>query len=148
MVCKDGEVGGCVGVCVPIITVLVESARATLDVEHTVDGLDGGDVGGADTSVIDNAGGCGGDAFTSRVDNPLRVLRTQHDDFASREHPAYIRLCGCGHGQVEGGGVEFTRLKIIEVIRSRHPDGLWLGFGGCENKAGLVNAGEGRVAEA
>lgn len=148
VVSKDGEVCGGVGVGVPVIAVLVEATRATLDVEDAVDGLDGGYVGGADTSVIDNAGGGGGDAFTAGVDNPLCILRAEHDDLATREHPAYVRLCGCGHGEVEGGGVEFACGEVVEVVCSRHPDGLGLGFGGSEDEAGLVNAGEGGVTEA
>lgn len=63
MVSKDGEVCGGVGIGVPVIAVLVEATRATLDVEDSVDGLDSGDVSGADTPVVDDTGGGGGDAF-------------------------------------------------------------------------------------
>ena len=148
VVSKDGEVCGGVGIGVPVEAVLVKATRATLDVEDAVDGLDGGDVGGADTPVVDNAGGGGSDAFAAGVDYPLGILRAEHDDLATREHPAYIRL-GCGgHGEIESGGVEFARLEVVEVVCSRHPYGLWLGFGSCENEAGFVDAGEGREAEA
>lgn len=102
VVSKDGEVGGGVGIGVPVIAVLVETPRASLDVEYAVDGLDGGYVRGADTPVIDDAGRGGGDAFTAGVDNPLCILRTEHDNLATREHPAYVRLSCCGHGEVEG----------------------------------------------